>query len=67
MTTRVITQALVVVTVIVWVAWDFWAFHRGGDPATESDVIRGWARHPLIPFVVGVLMGHLFFCECGGK
>jgi hypothetical protein len=57
-----ITKLLILLTIIVWVVWDFHAHAKGGVAATESGIIRAWARHPLVPFAVGILIGHLFAC-----
>lgn len=58
-----VTTGLICATVIVWIVWDFYALKAGGVATTESDTIRRWAQHPLVPFAVGLLMGHLFWCE----
>jgi hypothetical protein len=57
-----ITAVLILGTIAVWVTWDFHAYNVGGVPATESGTIRRWARHPLVPLAVGILLGHLFAC-----
>ena len=62
MTAPTITKLLILVTIAVWVTWDFAAFRRGGYDATETATIRRWSRHPLVPFAIGILMGHFFMC-----
>ena len=56
------TEALILGTIAGWILWDVHAYRVGGVPATESGIIRRWARHPLVPLAVGVLLGHLFAC-----
>jgi len=57
-----ITQWLIFASVVIWIAWDFYTFYAHGNPTTESAVIIRWNwYHPWIPFLAGVLVGHLFF------
>ena len=47
------------VTVLL-VAWDIYADIVGGTKSTISVVLFDAARnHPIIPFVLGVLVGHV--------
>ena len=62
MTAATITKLLILGTIAVWVTWDFRAFKLGGYDATETATIRRWSRHPLVPFALGILMGHFFAC-----
>lgn len=56
------TQWLIIATVAIWIGWDLFVYYHIGNPATESAVIVRWSwYHPYIPFLVGVLVGHLFF------
>lgn len=61
--TRTKTSWVLIVLVAVVIAWDVYAayFSQGvGD--TFSEVILGFARrHPVLPFSVGVICGHLFY------
>jgi hypothetical protein len=59
--TRRATAVLIAVTAIVWIAWDCVAVAVPG--ATESEWFRAIAAHPLVPFALGVLMGHVFGIE----
>ena len=54
---RRITQALILITVAIWIAWDLYATHHPG--ATESEVIRDWqVAYPPLAWGIGVLFGH---------
>jgi hypothetical protein len=42
--------------------WDVVALYVGQPGSTISNVIVDWSRRvPLLPFVTGVIVGHLFF------
>jgi len=59
---QVVTRLIVLITPIIWIAWDFYAYYSGGNAATESIFIWRNSYHaPGIAFLVGVLCGHLFF------
>ena len=62
MTAATLTKVIILGTILGWILWDFEAFKKGGYPATETATIRRWSRHPLVPFVVGVAIGHFFAC-----
>ena len=56
------TKALLAIALGLFVAYDVVAFLRGGVQATISRVTLGWARRwPLLPLLVGVVLGHLFW------
>ena len=43
------------------VAWDYYALGTGQPGGTISEVmLTGAIHHPAIPFLAGVLCGHLF-------
>lgn len=51
----------IIVLMIVITVWDVIATVFPGRLRTISDVIRTWAeRWPIVPFLVGVIAGHLF-------
>ena len=44
------------------IVWDVYVFMTAGSPATISRVVFRWAEaHPVIPFGIGVLCGHLLW------
>lgn len=58
------TGWLLVLFIAVGILWDLFALWCWGIEATVSAVLLGWARrHPIIPFVLGVLVGHLFWSQ----
>lgn len=62
MSAKKITQALIVATVVVWIAWDIYAAANSVPGDTESEMIRLFAnRHPFLPLAMGVLMAHFFW------
>ncbi len=56
------TWWIIVSTAVLWVAWDIYADCKWGAKATESVLIDLWTRYlkPIV-FLVGFLMGHLFW------
>lgn len=58
----VLTEALVVSLVIFLVVYDLIALWLGGWDATISVVVLTWSsRYPILPFLFGVVCGHLFW------
>ncbi len=56
--------SIILITLVVFglILWDVFAYLFGGIEGTLSDVVLAWAwQKPLLPFVFGVLMGHLFW------
>ena len=62
MTDRRKTIAILIVFVLVLIAWDVYVFLTPGDGDTISEITLGFAmRHPVLPFALGVLCGHLLW------
>ncbi len=60
-TIMTITRYLLVLTPIIWVAWDIVAFIFGGNPWTESANIAVYSRvYGSVPLSWGLLTGHFF-------
>jgi peptidoglycan/LPS O-acetylase OafA/YrhL len=58
------TQWLIVAVVVLAAAYDVIAMLQGGVQATISRRVWFWSKDmPIIPFLVGVLCGHLFFSQ----
>lgn len=56
-----ITKWLIILTVILWISWDIFALVKGGIQATISrNLIELSKQYPIIPFAVGLLIGHLY-------
>jgi hypothetical protein len=49
---------LAVVMLFVYEFWSAWN-HTPGD--TISEIVWKFAKHPILPFAFGVLMGHFFW------
>lgn len=57
-----LTRLILVVNIIGLAIYDVAALWWWGPPATISVVAYETSRsHPLLPLVVGLLLGHLFF------
>lgn len=42
--------------------WDAWVLVQGRPDDTVSHVMIGWSqRYPLLPLLIGLLLGHLFW------
>ena len=58
--TRKITIGLLITVVVLLIIWDVIAYLGTGPSATISRVTLDWAgEHPVIPFLIGVVAGHL--------
>jgi hypothetical protein len=48
--------------VFVFVVYDiFAAIHWGAGATISRDILQIADTHPILPFAIGVLMGHLFW------
>lgn len=56
------TRIVVLLTPIIWIAYDLFAYFHWGNAYTESAYIFRWAYYcPGIAFLFGLLCGHFFF------
>lgn len=54
--------ALIIAVVLIAIVWDLWLVKDGIGGNTISEVIKASAyKHPIIPFFIGVLIGHWFW------
>jgi hypothetical protein len=63
MTLRTATQAMILLTIFIWIGWDLYVYLGSGlgNPITESATIWRFAwLLPSIDVAVGILLGHLF-------
>lgn len=59
---RQATKILIYCVTAGVIIYDLVAYLRVGNVGTVSSVIWGWSKlYPIIPFLTGVLMGHLFW------
>jgi hypothetical protein len=62
MASRVVTEVILVGTIVSLIAWDIYAAIAPPKGDTISEVIWSVAReHPIVAFGCGLLMGHLFW------
>lgn len=55
-----VSAAVIAVTALVWLVWDIIAYAKGKK--TISHHIVKWSYYsPMIPFIMGMLMGHWFW------
>lgn len=58
--TRFTTSWVILLIAALLIVWDVYA--RQYDSGTISEVVLSWARsHPIVPFALGVIGGHLFW------
>jgi len=58
--TRFTTTWILILMAILLIIWDVYA--RQYDSGTISEVMLSWTMsHPVVPFLLGVLGGHLCF------
>lgn len=61
---KTITTAVIVGLTTAAIVYDVVADQQGGVSATISRILRAAAmQYPIIPFAVGVLIGHLFWSQ----
>lgn len=59
---RLLTQVVVVVGLALFGVYDAYIISSQGYEASISTVILEWShKAPIIPFVAGILAGHLFW------
>ena len=62
MSARLWTIGILVGVTLLLIVWDVYAATNKAGDDTISEVVLGFARrHPVIPFLLGVLMGHLLW------
>jgi len=63
MSAKKITPFFTIGLIAVIALYDFWAYFQGGQEATISwIIIERWStQYPAITFLVGFVMGHLFW------
>lgn len=56
------TKVLILMTIVLWIAWDVYAYRQAGNIATESWTLKKWSYYaPGIACLLGILLGHFFF------
>lgn len=60
--TDFMTSWVIALAALLLAGYDLYAFRKEGHGHTISEVLTTWSlRHPLVPFALGVLMGHFFW------
>lgn len=66
--TKIVTKVLMLSIAIVLIGWDIYVAANDIPGDTISELTLSWAfMHPVIPFAVGVLCGHLFWPQGGSS
>jgi len=62
MTDKLKTILMLGGSAVLLIVWDIYVYFSPETGDTISEVmLQGAGNHPVIPFVVGVVMGHLFW------
>ena len=62
MSTRLVTAIILIVVSVALIVWDIYAAITPVHGDTISEVLwTATTQHPVIPFLFGMLMGHLFW------
>jgi hypothetical protein len=60
--TRKVTISILIVLCLVLIGWDVWVYLEPTPGDTISEVTFAFAqRHPVLPFAIGVICGHLLW------
>lgn len=66
--TKRITKVVMIATAALIILWDIYVAVEPTPGDTISEVLLGWAmQHPIIPFAIGVVCGHLFWPQGKGE
>lgn len=64
--TKNVTIFFIFAAVLVLGGWDIYAAFNGTPGDTVSEIVlEASLRRPVVPFVVGVICGHLFWPQIG--
>lgn len=62
MKVKTLTMYVIGLTVFALIGYDFYAYLNAGQDATISNVMIEWSHdYPAMTFLMGFLMGHLFW------
>ena len=66
MNTKKITVCLLLAMIAILGLWDVFAVSNNVAGDTISSIVLGTAhKYPIIPFILGIVMGHLFWPNKG--
>lgn len=61
---NLVTISFIGATFVLWIAFDIWIGLTRGASATISEVVYNFSKkYPIFPFIVGIIMGHLFWTQ----
>lgn len=58
---RLTTLVLILSTTAIWTIWDLYMWLTPGKDDSISQVFLYFSVHPVLPFLMGMVMGHLFW------
>ena len=59
---RKITSIFIISLVVIIAVYDVYAIAKGGVESSISHMMIEWSyKYPMFPFMMGVLVGHLFW------
>ena len=61
--TRKITIGLLLSVAAILIGWDIYMYKTPTPDDTISQVFLYFSSHPILPFAVGTLCGHLFWAQ----
>ena len=60
--TRKYTITILIIIALILIGWDIWVYIEPTDGDTISEITLAFAqKHPVLPFAIGVLCGHLLW------
>lgn len=61
------TLAVVAIFSVILIAYDVWVIlKKGVNESISWKMYTAAEAYPIIPFAIGILMGHLFWVQHGG-
>jgi len=65
---KIFLAAAMLAVIVLAGVWDIYVAARGRNEDTVSSVLHGWSlQFPILPLVVGLLLGHIFWPPPGHK
>jgi hypothetical protein len=56
------TKRIILIGLVSWGLWDIYVASNSMKGDTISEIVLAWAwKRPIVPFITGVVMGHLFW------
>lgn len=58
------TTGLILVTAVVWLGYDIYAYLTNGVTTISAEIVAFSWYSPLAPFALGMIMGHFYWPYC---